>query len=238
MSQNPYASTSAPAGQFTSSHSPQGKYQFRSLKVLSILVSIFVGLTCLATLAMSSLDTFGYLTYPNYTDPNAEVGSDAEMHLITASALFGGVMTICYLIAAVVTSIFSYRSNANLHSLNVKGLEHTPGWCAGWWYVPIMSLFKPYQAVSETYNKSGDLAGVTPASITGTWWGFWIVGSIISNIEARLVVQGIDLGGGGIGLSWFTTILLCIAGILYIAIVSKITSNQHDYVDKNSRVGL
>ena len=32
-------------------------------------------------------------------------------------------------------------------------MTFTPGWIAGWFFVPIMNLFRPYEAVKELYGE-------------------------------------------------------------------------------------
>ena len=170
MSQNPYAPTVVP-GSKSGSHVQGAQYHFRSLRFLSSLITISVGLTCLSRFVISAAETIGYVSFPNYSDPTAEVGSNQEMLLINIVAGMAVLNILTCLVGAIAGCVFCYRSNANLRSLNVTGLEHTPGWCAGWWFVPIANLFKPFQAVSETYKKSEQLRGIQQGNSLGFWWG-------------------------------------------------------------------
>ncbi|MFK7767978.1 MAG: DUF4328 domain-containing protein [Mariniblastus sp.] len=221
MSQNPFnapQSTSPPAD-----FSKGQQYTYRPLGVLSILIMLFVVATCLAHLLISTVETIGFLMYPNFTDPNAEVGSQAEMNLIYAIGGAAILNVIVYLVAVIAGCMFSYRSNANLRSFNAKGLEFTPGWSGGWWFVPIASLVKPFNVISEIYRHS------TPSSKTwhlGLWWAFWIIGNILGQIEFRLSRVAVDLGGGGVALSWASTLMFCFAGALWISITRTISKSQ------------
>ena len=64
----------------------------------------------------------------------------------------------------------------------------TPGWCVGWFFVPIMNIFKPYQAIAELWkaSHSGSVEEwqemETPLYIK-IWWGAWLV-SLGLQIEA------------------------------------------------------
>ena len=233
MSQNPYAPVATPISKSGSQY--QKQYHFRSLGFLSILVVVSVGLTCLLRFLISAAETVGFLSFPDYLNPTAEVSSNQELLLIYFVTGVATFSIITYRVGAISACVFSYRSNANLRSLNVTGLEYTPGWCAGWWFVPIAHLFKPYQTVSETYTKSEQLHGVQKGNSLGVWWGLWILGTILTRVENRLALNQVDIGPSALVLSWVTTLIFCGAGVLFIVIVRTITANQHEYVEKAGR---
>ena len=79
---------------------------------------------------------------------------DEEVDASTAVAFLGimcmGVVyLIAYITAVVLYCIWIHRANRNARALGTQGMRFTPGWCVGWWFIPFMNLYKPYQAVSE-----------------------------------------------------------------------------------------
>ena len=44
--------------------------------------------------------------------------------------------------------------------------------------------------------------------LMGVWWGCWLIGSIATRAESRLIRNGIDLGTGGFVLSWASVLLI------------------------------
>jgi hypothetical protein len=68
------------------------------------------------------------------------------------------------------------------------GLKYSPGWAVAYYFIPILSLFRPLQVMRETWKASD------PAHAGGTAWqaltapallGWWWVFSIISEIGSR-----------------------------------------------------
>ena len=95
-------------------------------------------------------------------------------------------------LAAIIASfiailVWVYHSHRNLPALQARKLEFSPGWAVGWFFIPIMNLFKPYQAILEIWNQSqpGQLftaaGAAVPAksgSLVLTWWLLRVVGGI------------------------------------------------------------
>jgi hypothetical protein len=93
-------------------------------------------------------------------------------------ALIGFLEIGLYLVTAVFFLRLLSRANRNARAMGALGMEFTPGWCIGWFFVPIANLFKPFQAVRETWKAS--IASETPwqnndsSWLLGTWWTLWI----------------------------------------------------------------
>ncbi len=129
--------------------------------------------------------------------------------VLTISALSGGVspdladsvnMTtgIAQLVVAIVTivlvSMWIYRVNANAHTLS-DSMTITPGWGVGWFFVPFANLWKPFEAMRETWRASvapGDPLSVPTPTVMSGWWGLWIVTNILNNISVRLSLGATD----------------------------------------------
>lgn len=96
---------------------------------------------------------------------------------------------LVFIASAVMISMWIHRAHANLFAAHLEGLEYTPGWSVGWFFVPFANLVKPFQAMRELYNRShgrddGHKAP-SPGELT-TWWGCYLAGSIAGNISFRL----------------------------------------------------
>ena len=63
-----------------------------------------------------------------------------------------------------------------------------PGWAVGWYFVPLANLWKPYEAMREAWQVSRNVENwpQVPTDYLPTWWGLWIVFSIVSNLSGRL----------------------------------------------------
>jgi tetratricopeptide (TPR) repeat protein len=104
--------------------------------------------------------------------------------------------------STVVFFMWIYRANKNLRSLRAAGLRFTPGWAVGWFFIPFMNFFRPYQVVSEIWRASNpevDMADGTSWKAVGTspfvgfWWALWLTSNFIANIALRLGFSGTTL---------------------------------------------
>jgi len=117
-------------------------------------------------------------------------------------AVIGFVQFGLYVTSGILFLIWIHRAYKNLHSIRADGLRFTPGWAVGWFFVPIMSLFRPYQVVSEIWRASNpkiDLADTTSwqtsvsSSVVGWWWAFFLISNFVANIALRTVFSGEEL---------------------------------------------
>ncbi len=65
----------------------------------------------------------------------------------------------------------------------------TPGWAVGYWFIPFANLVKPYHVIRKLLQELGGMSLVSAARV-GTWWGVWIVGNMVSQLEGRLLMRG------------------------------------------------
>src|SRR5579883_37701 len=71
--------------------------------------------------------------------------------------LFLGILTalsaleLLVLLACCVTFlIWVYRTYGNLRAFGATGLSSSPGWAVGYYFIPILWFYKPYQLMNET----------------------------------------------------------------------------------------
>jgi len=117
-------------------------------------------------------------------------------------AAIGAGQTALYIAYLVVFLMWIYRANKNLRSLRAAGLSFTPGWAVGWFFVPVMNLFRPYQVVSEIWKASDPKVDMTDdtswkavatAPIVGCWWALFLISTFVANIALRLAFGGMEL---------------------------------------------
>ncbi len=105
----------------------------------------------------------------------------------------GALLYLCvFLATAVVWSTFVHRCNANARALGVQGMEFTPGWTVGWYFVPFANLFKPLQATKELFQATDPAADARNwrfrpvPSFVGWWWGVWVFSNVLGGVIGRL----------------------------------------------------
>jgi Domain of unknown function (DUF4328) len=82
------------------------------------------------------------------------------------------------LAAGVVWLVWQHRAQSNLFAMRVPGLRYTPGWCVGWWFVPVANLWMPYLTTRELWQGSGAGTGERDRLLQG-WWFTWVATSVV-----------------------------------------------------------
>ncbi len=152
--------------------------------------------------------------------------------LALALGLLYIAFTVVFLGCVVVVATWLYRAHANLHDADVDGLEFTPGWAVGWYFIPFANLFKPFQAMRELWTASHaevDKFGDEAPSEVKLWWGAWISGNIISSVSSRILLMG--EGGAssttvGNALGAASTALILVAAVLLTKLIDNVTAAQ------------
>lgn len=102
---------------------------------------------------------------------------------------------LLFIACIVLVARWIYRASSNAHALR-DDLTITPGWAVGWYFVPIATWWKPYEAMKEIWSASfptPDGTGATPPVMMRVWWGLWVGGNILGNISLQLSLRdGID----------------------------------------------
>jgi hypothetical protein len=229
MTDNPFA---APAS-FDQERAPKAdnQYSYRSTKGFVTAAVIGMALYCLMTTATLLMSTAGTLMYPNFNDINAELTDQTEQLL--AIGVFGSVVIggLSLLLTAIATCMFMNRSNKNARALGATGLEFTPAWSVGVWFIPIINLFRPYYAMKEiqmasTIPDERQWKNVDPSELLTPWWACWIIGGMIGRFIDRAELRGADFGVGGLVFQWLAGMLLIAGGVLLIQILRNILNLQ------------
>jgi fumarate reductase subunit D len=142
------------------------------------------------------------------------------------------VYLVAFCVSVVLVSMWIHRAHANLHDAGYAGLDFTPGWAVGWYFIPIANLFKPYQAMRELWNASisrGEfVTGPAPGAIVA-WWTTWIVSNIIGNLSTRFSFsENLDLYTLAAPLGAISSALFMPCAWLLIGIIRDITAAQRD----------
>ncbi len=149
-------------------------------------------------------------------------GGEFSIEAAEASDTRQQVISILYMLA-YITSIVTFimwfrRAYYNLHQ-KVNNLMLPEGWAAGSWFLPIISLFRPYQIMKEMYQETARLISKKDflqtyqlsSRFLGWWWGLWIICSMLGqfsfrysmkaeSVEQLLTVNIVDLISNMIGI--------------------------------------
>jgi hypothetical protein len=112
------------------------------------------------------------------------------------SALSGLGLLATIVVSGFLTLKWIYRVTMNSHTL-ASGLNVSPPWSIGWYFVPFANLYKPFQALNDAWcvsvSPTAWRAQDTP-SVLRWWWGLWIVTSTLDNASFRLQLRAKEVG--------------------------------------------
>ncbi|MEX2286862.1 MAG: DUF4328 domain-containing protein [Planctomycetaceae bacterium] len=193
------------------------------VKVVTVLMAIYVLMTIVSI--GSSLLQLSVLN-------QLKAGVDVPEEILQMNDLREFVIAITFMGVFIALAIcflrWVYRANRNAQALVRSPLTISPGWSVGWYFVPIMNLFKPYQAVKEIWQAStpavADWRKAPVSPIVGFWWTFWILDNIASQASVRLSFRaddvselitstGVDIGSSAIGIPSAVLALLLVRNL-------------------------
>jgi hypothetical protein len=191
--ENPYAAPSstpaAPTARPREFHAP------------SLLVVVLCGVLVLFALLTFLHLLLAIAVQVLFSDASTWVPDDTSIDVINLSHTWLlALSTIIYLVAGVLFLFWIVRAAKNARALGATGQKNSPGWCAGWFFIPIANFWKPYQAVCEVYRASDPesdgidwwhAGNYVPARFAW-WWAAWIGASILSRIESRMARSSDD----------------------------------------------
>tara|TARA_B100001057_G_scaffold240019_1_gene240383 strand:+ start:301 stop:861 length:561 start_codon:yes stop_codon:yes gene_type:complete len=148
-----------------------------------------------------------------------------------------GVLYAIFLFSSffLIARWFFVSSKIN-HLLGVEGLNISPGWSVGWYFIPFANLVMPYRSLKETFKASFNLEEWQNNKVPydfPIWWATFLIGNILSNASLRM-----DLALGETytyqklnQISYIdivTDVVLIVNAVFLLRIVNIIYHNQKD----------
>lgn len=102
--------------------------------------------------------------------------------------------------------------------------EITPGWAVGYYFLPIVNWFRPYQGMKEIWQYSFNFT--RKGAIVIGWWLCWVIGNITSYVVLQMEAADNTEAANMFRAELIGNSLLMASGILLIMIVSRVTKKQ------------
>jgi hypothetical protein len=152
------------------------------------------------------------------------------------TAVFWTQATV-YLITAIFILKWIYRANSNARELGATNMTFSPTMSVVWFFVPIMGLWKPYQAMMQIWKASYEPVNWKAAKghlVVPTWWALWLGTVFIGFISLAMAHRASDINSAVDAnlvemLSDFITVLSTMAMLM---LVNRIHKTQLRYVDE------
>lgn len=213
---------------------------YASPRGMARLAEIALGIQAIA-LAVGAASTFQEITLlRNVVDGEYAAMPDAEFWaLLDANDSRQALVALLYFATFIFTIItflmWQRRIRKNADYIGITRIRFSMARVIGWWFVPIMAIFRPYQVMKEMWqsnyhsvNEQPDWRDSTVSGLLGWWWGLFLVGGWIGSAAARIYFRNDDIDSLIIG-DWLdigSSMLLMVAAALAIALVREITAFQ------------
>ncbi len=205
-------------------------------------LSTRAGWTVAALIISMLVSGFGIIAYLNEMtlvaalDAGRRVSIDELETSDSLVASAGGLAFIALLFTATTFLMWLHLAWVNVERRGLQGVRWSASWAVGWWFIPIMNIFRPYQVMSALWRASqtpSDAPGSTEWAIRGSspmlgwWWALYLAAGVVGGLFSA--VRGdssIDFE------TWLGADLLIMAGlalqiasgVLAIMLVRRITS--------------
>lgn len=138
-----------------------------SLLVIDSMMSIFTsGVLNLLDIQQQKSDAYWLTEEPSQLDDIINVASIAHLLLI--------------IVLMILLFVWINRSCKNSWLLDAPRMKTTPGWAVGYYFIPILMLWKPFTSMKEirsaSYGSDTALKAIIPL-----WWTFWLLSSFLNN---------------------------------------------------------
>ena len=154
------------------------------------------------------------------------------------TAIVNGLFLIFLILSYFLIGRWFFVSSKINHLLGVEGLNISPRWSVGWYFIPFANLVMPYLSLKETFKasfNSKEWQNIKVPFDFPIWWATFLIGNGLSNVSLRMnlnlaleetytyeqlnLISYIDIVADGI---------LIVNAIFLLRIVNIIYLNQKD----------
>lgn len=149
--------------------------------------------------------------------------------LVVFGTLIPAVIAFCLWTHRVATNAAAWGAQSHM----------TPGWAVGYYFIPILNLWKPYEGIANVWRGSDparrdddapfhSMVGPVPWFFLA-WWLTWIASRIPERVATSIFNDaGLDLAAMEGGFKWllYGVAMELIAAVLCIVVVWKLTWRQ------------
>jgi hypothetical protein len=165
---------------------------YKHPRLLTNVLTMFLALCVVAYLLLIINQISQYLLVSRPYTMEEGVANDARLKSVFQ------LTQLAFFSTAIVFGMWIYRAAMNSRSFGARGMQDTPGWSVGWYFIPIMHLFRPYQAMKQIWQVSAnpdDWENQPGSPVLTSWWTFWVLANLVGNI-ANVISRGAETTAG------------------------------------------
>lgn len=135
----------------------------------------------------------------------------------------------------ILFAMWIYRANFNARSLGAQNMKFTPGWSVGYYFIPFLNLWRPYQAMKEIWKASKNPTsweGEDRGTILPWWWFFFLIAGMFGNASFRTSMSAKEIHEliTSTGITIASDVVSIPATIFALVLVGKIYEMQMSHV--------
>jgi hypothetical protein len=168
-----------------------GEFDARSEQQLALVVRVGLGLA----IAVALLVLFAYAAQLRLVGTVLDGGtiSDAQADASDARIkVLEWTSVVLYVVTGIGWFVWLSRAYRNVRAIGSRTTDTSPGWAIGYWFIPIINVFRPYQIMKELWLRSAQCnrdpldRNKPGAALIGFWWMLWIGTGALSRTAGRL----------------------------------------------------
>ncbi|MEZ6241594.1 MAG: DUF4328 domain-containing protein [Phycisphaerales bacterium] len=170
---------------------------FRPSKGLTTSVVLLLGASAFLSLVAAGSAWMDVEMLSKYQSPQEMIDSGEWIGAGIRAALIGIPSFFVWVATVICFCIWIVKASKNARALGAQGMQITPGWAAGWFFIPLANLVMPFKAVSEIWKASEPEPNAdptawkrVPATPVAVWWSLWVTSAIIGGISFQMGFGG------------------------------------------------
>lgn len=204
--------------------------QYYNVSPIGVWVARLLLIVVLFELLYGVVAVTDFAIYSNadgaFFDPSVELFSAGYLVFSSIAGLgYAGV----YFATLIAAAIWIYRVAFNARAAAPGEGAVSPGWAVGWYFIPIMNFWKPYQSMKKVWQVSLGSEGVP--RFFGWWWAAWLVTNILGQISFRILgaAQDAEAYAGSAMLDIINVPVGIASAVLFRRIVREVTIAQYGW---------
>ncbi|MEO7715571.1 MAG: DUF4328 domain-containing protein [Capsulimonas sp.] len=142
-----------------------------------------------------------------------------------------GLICVSYLAYRIIFLRWTFLAYRNLDSFEAAGLETTAAWAVGWFFVPVVNLYRPFMVFHELWkagtpgvDSRDEVAWqrVPSSPLIGWWWSSVILHVFFLRMLDKVLTNGLTTVASTV----LFLILAAVSVALSIAVVTTISRRQ------------
>lgn len=221
MSYAPYAPPASPP-------SPSANAFYRPFGAKTAITVVAIVATMILGVGLATYAVFAAVSPPSQNGLVAAVVGGLSL-----------VLQIANIAAGIAFLVWMHHASTNAHSFGHEGLRYEPAWAVAWWFIPIVSMWKPFGAMREIWRASDPRlasmgsktawAGIEAPALLLVWWLTYLASGTIAVVgglgAGYAAAMGRDVTTGNV-LVAISQVLSIVAGIAVIVILRRIDRHQ------------